>query len=101
MALHLLQRVLVRIQNALLDQLLRVGAALQPLLQTIRSHVVFELALLLLQCRRRIGRGEDVALDEVSSVGARVEALFEVVCCALALQLEGLGLQGAVREGVS
>lgn len=44
-----------------------------------------EFALLLLQGRRRGRIGEDVPLNEVVAGGALIEALLEVVGCALAL----------------
>jgi hypothetical protein len=50
-----------------------------------------------LQRGRGGGDGQDVALDELLALGAVLEALLEVVCGALALELEGLCLQGAVR----
>lgn len=52
--LDVLQWILISFKNTLLDQLLRVWPVLQPLLQTISPHVVFQLPLLLLQCRRGI-----------------------------------------------
>jgi hypothetical protein len=42
--------------------------------------------------RRRLRIRQDVALDEVVACGTLVEALLEVVCSALAFQLEGFGL---------
>lgn len=83
--LILLQRILVALQYALLDEFLRLRPALQPLLQTIRAHMQVELALLLLQGRRGGRVGEDVPLNEVIAGRALVEALLEVVGCALAL----------------
>jgi hypothetical protein len=60
-----------------------------------------EFALVTLEGRRSRRLGEDIALDEVVAGGALVEAFAEVVCCALAFELEGFGLQGTVVEGVS
>jgi hypothetical protein len=62
--------------------------------------VEVELLLVALEggCSRRLG--QDVALDEVVALGAVREALLEVVCCALALELEGPGLEGTL-VGVS
>lgn len=51
-----------------------------------------KLLLVLLQCRRSCGVGEDVALDEVVAGWALVQAFAKVVCCALALQLKCFGL---------
>jgi hypothetical protein len=62
--------------------------------------VEVELLLVALEGGGRRGLGQDVALDEVVALGAVGEALLEVVCCALALELEGPGLEGAVA-GVS
>ena len=55
-----------------------------------------ELFLVILQCGRGLGVREDVTLDEIVAGWALVEALFEIVCCALALEFEGFGLEGAV-----
>lgn len=51
-----------------------------------------------LQRRRRIRCRQDIALDEFVALGTVLEALLEVVCCALALELEGYGLEGAVPD---
>jgi hypothetical protein len=58
--------------------------------------VTLELLLVALQRRGRARVGQDVALDEGVAVRALREALLEVVGCALALELEGFGLQGSV-----
>lgn len=85
--LGILQRVLVALQNALLDELVWVGSAFQPLLEAVRPHVKVQFLLVALQGRRGGRVGKDVALDEVVAGGTLVEALLEVVCCALALEL--------------
>jgi hypothetical protein len=96
----LLERVLVSIKNTLLDEDLGIRAALQALLEAVGAHVEVELLLVALEGGGRRGLGQDVALDEVVALGAVGEALLEVVCCALALELEGPGLEGAIA-GVS
>lgn len=73
---------------------------LESLLQAVGTHVLLELPLVALQSRSGVRIGQDVALDELLAFGAVLEALFEVVCGALALELEGLCLQGAAL-GVS
>ena len=57
-----------------------------------------EFFLVSLQCGRSVGGRQDVALDEVGAFGAGVESFFELVGCALALEFEGFGLEGA-RKG--
>jgi hypothetical protein len=47
--------------------------------------VHFEFLLVSLQGRRSVGGGENVAVDELGALGAGIEALLEVVSCALAL----------------
>jgi hypothetical protein len=54
--------------------------------------VKVELALVTLEGRRSCRLGENVALDKVIAGGALVQAFAEVVCCALAFELEGFGL---------
>tara|TARA_R110002003_G_scaffold207_5_gene16029 strand:+ start:1770 stop:1919 length:150 start_codon:yes stop_codon:yes gene_type:complete len=49
--------------------------------------VKVQFLLVALQGRRGGRVGKDVALDEVVAGGTLVEALLEVVCCALALEL--------------
>jgi hypothetical protein len=49
--------------------------------------------------RRRLRIRQDVALDEVVACGTLVEALLEVVCSALAFELEGFRLESS--EGMS
>ena len=68
---------------------------LEPLLEVVGPHVLLELLLVALEggCSGRVG--EDVALNELFSVGAVLEALLQVVRGALALELEGFGLEGA------
>jgi hypothetical protein len=56
-------------------------------------HVEF--LLVTLESRSDVGGGEDVALNEIGAFGARVESLLELVGCALALELEGFGLEGS------
>lgn len=94
--LRLLKRILILLQNPLLNQRLRIRPTLQPILQAISPHMTLELLLMPLQrgCSARIG--QDVALDEGVAVRALLEALFEVVGCALALEFKGFGLEGAV-----
>ena len=48
-------------QNTLLDQLFRIGPALQTLLETVGAHMTLEFALVALQCGSRDGVGKDVA----------------------------------------
>jgi len=56
-----------------------------------------EFFLVSLQGRRGVGGRQDVALDEVGAFGAGVEAFFELVGCALALEFEGFGLEGTKK----
>ena len=48
-------------QNTLLDQLFRIGSALQTLLETVGAHMTLEFALVALQCGSRGGVGKNVA----------------------------------------
>jgi hypothetical protein len=58
-----------------------------------------EFLLVSLERRRRVGSWQDIALNQIGAFGPRVEALFELVGCALALEFEGFGLEGAVARG--
>jgi hypothetical protein len=58
-----------------------------------------EFSLVALEGRRGRRIGEDVALDEVIAGRALVQAFLEVVCCALALKLKGLGLESTASSG--
>lgn len=71
---------------------------LQTLLQAVGPHVHIELLLVTLQrgCGRRLW--ENVSVDELGTLGAGIEALFEVVGCALALKFEGFGLESSVSK---
>ena len=93
-ALGILQRVLIGLENALLDQLFWVRSTLQALLEAVGPHVVFELSLLLLQGRRGVGRRQDVSLDEVFALRTGIETLPKVISCTLALELERSSLEG-------
>lgn len=95
----ILDRVLVALENALLDELLGARATLQALLEAVGAHVQLQLLLVALQGRGDVRVGQDVALDEVVALGARGQAFFEVVGCALALELEGFGLECSVGGG--
>lgn len=57
-----------------------------------------QLLLMPLQRRRNLGVGQNVALHEIAAVRPRVESPFQIVGCALALEFEGFGLEGAVVE---
>ncbi len=92
-ALRILQRILVLLEDALFHKLLGIWSALKALLKAVSPHVVFELSLLLLQSRCSVRGREDVALNEVFAVRTSIEALLEVVSGALALELEGFGLE--------
>jgi hypothetical protein len=93
-ALSILQRVLIGLKNAFLDQLFWIRSALQALLEAVGPHVVFELSLLLLQGRRGVGRGQNVPLDKVFALRTGIEALPKVISCTLALELESSSLEG-------
>jgi len=54
------------LQNPLLDQCLRTRSVLQLLLQTVRTHMFRQFALLALECRRHCAVGEDIAWFNVS-----------------------------------
>jgi hypothetical protein len=90
--LSILHRVLAFLQNALLHKLFWAWPTLQALLEIICSHVEVELPLVSLQGGRGRRVREDIALDKVISKRALVQAFLEIVCCALALELEGFGL---------
>ena len=47
-------------------------------------------------CGRRVW--ENVSVDELGTLGTGIEALFEVVGCALALKFEGFGLESSVGK---
>jgi hypothetical protein len=53
-------------------------------------HIQF--LLMALQRGGGIRRRQDIALDEVGALGAGIEALFELVGCALAFEFESFGL---------
>jgi hypothetical protein len=95
--------IFVFVENTLLDELLGVRPRLEALLQAISPHMEVELPLVSLEGRRSRRLREDVALDEVVASGALVQALTEMVGCALALEFESFGLEGtgvaSVREG--
>ena len=74
---------------------------LQTLLEAVRAHVKIELSLVLLESRRGRRVGEDVALDEVVTCRTLVQALAQIVCRTLALQLKSLGLECSVVRAVS
>lgn len=93
-----LLRVLLFLQDALLHKLLGTWPTLETLLQVVSPHVQVELSLVSLE-RRSSGRvGQNVALDEVVAGRALVQALAEVVCGALAFELQGFGLEGTVCD---
>ena len=93
-----LLRVLLFLQDALLHKLLGTWPTLEALLQVVSPHVQVELSLVSLE-RRSSGRvGQNVALDEVVTGRALVQALAEVVCGALAFELKGFGLEGTVCD---
>lgn len=94
---NVLDGILVLVKNALLDQLFRTWPVLEALLQVISPHVHFQFLLVALEGRRCCRVGQNVAVDELGSLGTGVEAALEVVCCALSLEFEGFGLEGTVE----
>lgn len=60
------RRILVRLKNALLDQLFWLGSVFHLFLQAVCAHVSLELSLLSLDCWSSIGVGKDVACGTMS-----------------------------------
>jgi hypothetical protein len=99
--LNIFSWVLALLQNALLHKLFWARPVFQVFLETVGPHVEVKVPLVSLQGRRGRRVGQDVALNEVVSSGALVQAFPEVVGCALAFELEGFGLQGPVGQRIS
>lgn len=95
--LGILDGVLVLLEDTLLDQLFGARPVLETLFQTVSSHVHIQLLLVALEggCCCRVG--QDVAVDQLGSIGTAAEAPLEVVCCALSLELESFSLESANR----
>ena len=87
----------ILIQNPLLHQLLRPRSLLDLLLQTIRTHVLLQFPLLLLQRGRSCAIRQNIAFDQFLFFRTLFEAFLEIVCGLLALQfcLGSLNCSGA------
>ena len=95
--LALLDGILILFKDTLLDQLFGARPVLQALFQAVGAHMHVQLLLVALQGGRCSRVGQDVAVNQLGSVGTAAEALLEVVGCALSLELESFGLEGADR----